>query len=64
MESAITFKTKNGNEYLLVSLDEDKENNAYRIDHSGNNSFDKVFQNLKLIMDKYPNYFSTQAVCL
>ncbi|MDR2010530.1 MAG: radical SAM peptide maturase [Bacteroidales bacterium] len=42
---------------LLISLDGDKTAQSYRVDHSGNNSFDKVFKNVKALQRKYPNYF-------
>jgi uncharacterized protein len=43
---------------LLISLDGDKAAQSYRIDHSGNNSFDRVFKNVKLLQEKYPEYFN------
>jgi uncharacterized protein len=42
---------------LLVSLDGNEDGNAYRVDHFGNNSFNKVYSNLKLLQNKYPIYF-------
>jgi uncharacterized protein len=42
---------------LLISLDGDETAQSYRVDHSGNNSFNKVFRNVKLLQQKYPDYF-------
>lgn len=42
---------------LLISLDGNKQAQSYRVDHFGNNSFDKVFNNIKLLQQTYPNYF-------
>ena len=42
---------------ILVSLDGNKANHSYRIDHSGNNSFDVVYENIKYVKNKFPNYF-------
>lgn len=43
---------------LLISLDGDEAGHSYRVDHAGNNSFNRVIQNIKLLQDKYPEYFS------
>lgn len=43
---------------LLISLDGDEQAHSYRIDHSGHNSFDRVFNNVKLLKDTYPDYFA------
>ncbi len=42
---------------LLISLDGDKEGQGYRVDANGNNSFDRVISNIKLLQTKYPEYF-------
>lgn len=42
---------------LLVSLDGDKEANAYRVTKDGNSSFEQVFENLILCKKKYPSFF-------
>jgi uncharacterized protein len=42
---------------LLVSLDGTYENNAYRLDASGDNSFSRIIKNVDLIKQKYPDYF-------
>ena len=45
---------------LLISLDGDENAQSYRIDHSGKNSFDRVFRNAKLLQGKYPEYFKSK----
>lgn len=42
---------------LLISLDGDKESQGYRVDLRGENSFDRVFKNVKLLQCKYSDYF-------
>ena len=42
---------------LLISLDGDKQGHSYRVDHKGKNSFDRVMKNVKLLQNKYPDYF-------
>jgi uncharacterized protein len=42
---------------LLISLDGNEENNGYRVDHNGKNSFPKVSKNIKLLMNKHQEYF-------
>lgn len=44
---------------LLVSLDGDESSSEYRTDHIGNNSFKRVFGNLKKLQSEYPDYFKT-----
>ena len=43
--------------HLLISLDGDEEGQGYRIDSAGNNSFQKVFTNVKLLQNTYPDFF-------
>jgi len=43
--------------HLLISLDGDEEANSYRVDKKGRNSFEKVIKNVKLLQEKYPEYF-------
>jgi len=43
---------------LLISLDGDKDGHSYRVDHVGNNSFDRVVKNVKLLQKEYPEYFN------
>lgn len=40
-----------------VSLDGDKEQMIYRIDHNGKNRFDKIYKILKTIQREYPDFF-------
>ena len=42
---------------IIISLDGDKVAHSYRVDHTGKNSFDKVFENVKNLQKKYPEYF-------
>ena len=44
---------------ILVSLDGDKHSNSYRVDKQGENSFDKIMDNLMYVKEKYPDFFST-----
>lgn len=46
---------------LLISLDGDEQAHSYRIDYSGRNSFERVFNNVKLLQDTYPDYFEEYA---
>lgn len=43
---------------LLLSLDGDEYGQGYRVDHRGINSFQRVFSNIKLLQQTYPEYFS------
>lgn len=42
---------------LLISLDGDEDGQGYRVDVTGKNSFQKVFSNIRLLQEKYPEYF-------
>lgn len=42
---------------LLISLDGDEKGNSYRVTKSGDNSFKHVFANVKLLQQRYPDYF-------
>ena len=42
---------------LVCSLDGDKQADSYRVSHDGSPSFDKVYNNIKSLMLKYPDYF-------
>ena len=42
---------------LLISLDGDEKAHSYRMDHAGNNSFNRVMSNVLLIQTQYPEYF-------
>ena len=43
--------------HLLISLDGDEEGHSYRVDANGKNSFQRVFKNIKLLQENYPEYF-------
>lgn len=42
---------------MLISLDGDEAGQSYRVDPSGKNSFDRVFENVQLLRSTYPEYF-------
>lgn len=42
---------------LLISLDGDEYAQSYREDHHGVNSFNRVYKNIKLLKETYPEYF-------
>jgi len=42
---------------LTISFDGDEFGQSYRVDHSGFNSFQRVFNNIKYFQDNYPDYF-------
>lgn len=44
--------------FLLVSLDGDRQSDAYRVFHDGSPSFDRVFSNIKQLQSRYPDYFA------
>jgi len=46
---------------LSISFDGDKVGQSYRVDHSGNNSFDRVFRNVKLLQKKHLDFFQTKV---
>jgi len=43
---------------LFISLDGDEKSQSYRVDRSGNNSYEQVMQNAKLLKRTYPEYFA------
>jgi len=45
------------NFHIVISLDGDKVAHSHRVDQSGRNSFDRVFENVKKLQAKYPAYF-------
>lgn len=57
LEKNIDYLVKN-NFKLLISLDGDKNNNSYRVFHNGSESFNIVYNNIKKVKDKFPEYFS------
>jgi uncharacterized protein len=42
---------------LLVSLDGNRENTGYRVDHTGCCAFDRVVNNVDALRETYPDYF-------
>lgn len=46
---------------LLISLDGDEMAQSYRVDHSGTNSFSRIFRNIKLLQTKYPDFFQKKV---
>lgn len=46
---------------LLLSLDGDEYAQSYRVDHGGNNSFQRVIQNIRELKDRYPDYFKKRV---
>jgi uncharacterized protein len=42
---------------IAVSLDGNAENDGYRVDHQGNESFERIVRNIDLLREKHPNYF-------
>jgi len=49
------------NFYLVISLDGDERAQSYRIDRSGNNSFNQVIHNVKLLEQNHPEYFKERV---
>jgi uncharacterized protein len=46
---------------LLISLDGNKYNMSYRINHAGENVFDKIVAQVDLLLEKYPVFFETNV---
>jgi uncharacterized protein len=46
---------------LLVSLDGDEANNAYRTFKNGASSFDRIIWNIERLKNKYPDYFKERV---
>lgn len=46
---------------LLISLDGDEQGQSYRVDSQGHNSFKRVFRNIKMLEDKYPDFFKNNV---
>lgn len=49
------------NFYLLISLDGDEQGQSYRTDHAGNNSFQRVYQNIMQLKEKYPLFWKNNV---
>lgn len=43
---------------LLISLDGNKKDHSYRVDHQGRNSHKRVMENIRLLQQEYPDYFN------
>lgn len=43
--------------HILISLDGNKFNNSYRVDHKNNDCFEIIVKNVDSIQKKYPDYF-------
>lgn len=57
-EDIIDFLAEN-NFFVQISIDGKKgTHDANRVDYNSNGSFDAVFSNLQLFMQKYPNYYN------
>lgn len=50
---------KDNNFFLLISLDGNSQNNAYRILQNNHYSFEDVMSNIMFVKDKYPAYFNS-----
>jgi uncharacterized protein len=46
---------------LLISLDGDRKSNTYRKFKNNKESFTKIYENLKLLQNKYPDYFENRV---
>lgn len=44
---------------VLISLDGNKYNHSYRVDHTGRNSYNRVISNIELLRNKYPSFFTS-----
>jgi uncharacterized protein len=51
----------NNNFSLLISLDGNEFNHSYRVDNANRNSFEKVLNNIELLREKHPSFFSTNV---
>lgn len=57
LDKHIDFIAKN-NFSLLISIDGNFEQNEYRVDKNGKNSFNRIVKNVQLLKNKYPQYFN------
>ena len=46
---------------LLISLDGDEHGQSYRTDHAGNNSFQRVFQNVMSLKEMFPIFWENKV---
>lgn len=49
------------NFFLLISLDGNEQGQSYRTDHAGNNSFQRVYRNVMLLKERYPDYWESNV---
>lgn len=47
--------------FILISLDGNEINDSYRVDGNNQPTFKRVFANVKLIQEKYPEYFKERV---
>ena len=47
---------------LLISLDGDEQGQSYRMDRHGRNSFERVYKNIQLLRNAYPDYFEKHVM--
>lgn len=60
LEKYMDFLYEN-NFNLLISLDGNKNNNAYRVFKNGQPAYETILQNVKALQKKYPGYFSDRV---
>lgn len=60
LHNYMDFLVKNGVS-VLISMDGNEYSQSYRVDHSGNNSFDKIIRNVNLIKKKHPIFFANHV---
>ena len=46
---------------IMISLDGNRDNNSYRVNHAGKPMFDTIMANIRYIRDKYPDYFKNNV---
>lgn len=46
---------------ILVSLDGDCQSNGHRLTKSGNSSFERVYNNIRMIRNKFPSFFQNHV---
>lgn len=46
---------------LLISIDGNEYHHSYRVDQAGNNSHYRVFRNIKLLQERYPDFFASNV---
>ena len=45
----------------MISFDGDENSHSYRVDYSGENSYNQVMRNVKLLQKKFPDYFENSV---